>query len=59
MSVYKIAEINILINPVYDYTKRQLADYLCDEDGYEFDATAAAVRSLSPVIMQILPMPAL
>ena len=40
MAVYKIAEINILINPVYDYTERQLKDYLCDEDSYEFDATA-------------------
>lgn len=40
MAIYKIAEINILINPVYDYTRRQLADYLCDEENYEFDATA-------------------
>ena len=42
MPVYKIADINILINPVYGYTERQLADYLASETDYAFDATATA-----------------
>lgn len=38
--VYKIADINILINPIYDYTKRHLEPYLTGSAEYEFDASA-------------------
>lgn len=41
MPVYKIAELNILINPIYSYTERQLAPYLSDSAEYEFDASAS------------------
>ncbi len=42
MPVYKIADINILINPIYSYTERDLAPYLCGEGDFEFDASADA-----------------
>lgn len=38
--VYKIADINILINPIYSYTKRLLEPYLTGSEEYEFDASA-------------------
>lgn len=40
MAIYKIAEINILINPIYGYTKKQMEPFICGETDYEFDASA-------------------
>ena len=40
MAIYKIAGINILINPVYDYTAKQMEPFICGEANYEFDASA-------------------
>lgn len=42
MPVYKIAELNILINPVYDHTRRQLEPFISGSDEYDFEASAAA-----------------
>lgn len=41
MSVYRIAEINILINPIYDYTKRLIEPFITERADYEFDASAS------------------
>ena len=41
MSVYRIAEINILINPIYDYTAKLIKPYITDSSDYEFDASAS------------------
>ena len=35
MQVYRIAEMNIAVNPRYEYTVAYLRDYECDSDDYE------------------------
>ena len=62
MAIYKIAEINILINPIYDFTKKQMEPFICDETNYEFDASASQEeielsmskdnRALSPALYE-------
>lgn len=35
MQIYRIADMNIAVEPRYEYTKKYLADYAVDDDGYE------------------------
>lgn len=39
MSIYRIAELNIAVEPRYAYTKEYLKDYLCDSDRYDLSVT--------------------
>lgn len=40
MPNYKIADLNIKIEPIYDSTLKRLSPYLCKESSFDFDATA-------------------
>lgn len=40
MPIYKIAELNIKITPVCPQTEKRLLPYLCDEQNFDFDASA-------------------
>ncbi len=37
MPVYRIADLNILINPIYENTKRRLFPYITNSDSYDFE----------------------
>ena len=39
MPIYQIAKLNIRIEPVTPQTERRLLPYLCDSEGYDFDAS--------------------
>lgn len=40
MPIYKIAELNIKITPVCPQTEKRLLPYICDEQDFDFDASA-------------------
>lgn len=39
MPIYRIAELNIQIEPLYKQTQQRLSDYLCDSASADFDAS--------------------
>ena len=57
MAIYKIAEINILINPIYGYTKKQMEPFICGETDYEFDASATREEIERSVSRDETPVP--
>ena len=42
MPVYRIAELNIRIDPVTPQTEKRIAPYLCGSEEYDFDASVTA-----------------
>ena len=42
MPVYRIAELNIRIDPVTPQTEKRIAPYLCRSEEYDFDASVTA-----------------
>jgi hypothetical protein len=42
MPVYKIADLNIKINPLYPDTEKRISPYLCDSVDFDFDASCTA-----------------